>query len=73
MQTIITGKKSNIGLIRWSANRQQTVVRCFSAQTVAWADLYPFAVRTADVHSLSVGCPKPFAVAFYYWRKLKYT
>ena len=24
---------------------QQTVVRCFSAQTVAWADLYPFAVR----------------------------
>ena len=41
---------------------QQTVVRCFSAQTVAWADLYPFAVRTSDVRLLSVCCPKLFAV-----------
>ena len=40
---------------------QQTVVRCFSAQTVAWADLYPFAVRTSNVH-LSVCCPNSSAV-----------
>ena len=39
---------------------QQTVVRCFSAQTVAWADIYPFAVRGSDVRFLSVCCP--FAV-----------
>ena len=40
---------------------QLTVVRCFSAQTVAW-DLYPFAVRTSDVLLLSVYCPNFFAV-----------
>ena len=43
-----------------TANGQQTVVRCFSAQTVAWADLYPFALRTSDVRLLSAYCP--FAV-----------
>ena len=49
MQAIVTRKKS----IHWTANRQQTVVQCFSAQTVAWADLYPIAVRTSDVRLLS--------------------
>ena len=42
--------------------RQQTLVRCFSAQMVAWADLYPFAVRTSDVRLLSVYCTKFSAV-----------
>ena len=60
MQTIITGNKSNIGPIRWTANGQQKVVRCVSAQTVAWADSYPFAVRLSDV--TSVYCPKPTSV-----------
>ena len=57
MQTIITGKKLNIGPIRWKANGQQTVVRCFNAQTVAWADLYPFALQTSDFHLLAVCSP----------------
>ena len=34
---------------------QQTVEQCFSAQTVAWADLYPFAVRTL-VNCLLFAC-----------------
>ena len=38
---------------------QQTVDQCFSAQTVAWADLYPFAVCL-----LSVCCPKYFALYY---------
>ena len=48
-------KKSQIlcGLIHRTANGQQTVVRCFSARRVAWADLYPFAVQTSG---------RPFAV-----------
>ena len=39
MQAVITGKKPYI--------EQQAVDRCFSTQTVAWSDLYPFAVRTS--------------------------
>ena len=39
--------------IHWTANGQQAVVRCVSAQTVTWADLYPFAVRTSGVRLLS--------------------
>ena len=60
-------KKSNIGPIHWTANGQQTVVRCFSVQTVAWADLYPFAVRTSDVRLLS----KTFCcvVSCEWWKK----
>ena len=49
-------KKSYICPIRWTANEPQTVVRCFSAQKVAWADLYPIAVGTSDVRLLSVCC-----------------
>ena len=42
---------------------QQTVNRCFSAQTVAWADLYPFAVRTS-VNRLLFACVRLLSDSF---------
>ena len=51
-------KKIHTSDSKRTANGQQTIVRCFSAQTVAWADIYPFAVQTSDILLLSVCCSK---------------